>query len=146
MGMVYNDLDVVQSQNAYEIRVPFGFVSCMLLMPADAQMLQDSWAIDLITKALAIRWSIAKKKEESNKKEKSGGVTLNSVEENNHIGTAYFSYLSVEQISRNEYKVYLPSSEQVAYFFMPLDLDYQKDRKVLRGACKCLAKRYGIIP
>ena len=145
MSMVYNELNVVQAQNTYEIRVPLGFVTSILVMPLDGQLISDSWLIDLGTKALAIRWGMRKKKE-NNKKENDSGATLNSVEENNYIGTAYFSYLSVQQVESNQYNIYLPSCEQVAYLFMPPDGDYLKDRKVLRGVCKCLAKRYGLIP
>lgn len=146
MSMVYNELNVVQAQNTYEIRVPLGFVTSILVMPLDGQLISDSWLIDLVTKALAIRWGVAKKKSDSKKENDISDAKINSIEENNYIGTAYFSYLSVQQIESNQYTIYLPSCEQVAYIFMPPDGDYPKDRKVLRGVCKCLAKRYGLIP
>ena len=96
-------------------------------MPRDAQYFLDWTVLSGIAKAMSIRW----------KQNPQSG-------ENNKLSGFDYSNLYVVQVERNGYAIYLPSGQQVAFAYFPLDNNYIDDDKCLKIICKGLALRYRI--
>ena len=58
--MVLNNIEIVQSGNQYLLFLPTRICIAQILMPPDSQFIGDTKALDIITKAMAIRWGVYK--------------------------------------------------------------------------------------
>jgi len=56
--MILNNIGIVQSDNKYLLYLPQNYCVCQVAFPPDGQYIHDSKALDIITKALALRWGV----------------------------------------------------------------------------------------
>ena len=124
--MQFDDIKVEQSGNRYALYNQLGYRVMLVDMPRDGQYFLDCKVLSGIAKAMSIRW----------KQNPSSG-------ENKLSGFDY-SGLSVVQVERNGYAIYLPNGQQVAFTYFPLDSQFLEDDKCIKIICKGLALRYRI--
>ena len=124
--MQFEDIRVEQSGNCYILYNKLGYKIMLLLMPRDAQYFLDWKIISGVAKAMSIRWK------------------QNPPSGENKLSGFDYSGLSVVQVERNGYAIYLPNGQQVAIAYFPLDNNYIDDDKSLKIICKGLALRYRI--
>ena len=58
--MRLNNIGIAQRDNVYGLYLPQQIVICYVSMPPDRQYMSDMKALDIITKALALRWDAYK--------------------------------------------------------------------------------------
>ena len=61
-GMVLNGMEVRQANGLYYVFTEYGELKSIHYLPEDGQLMADFKAMDLITKAEALRWGIIKSK------------------------------------------------------------------------------------
>ena len=125
--MTFDDIKVEQSGNRYALYNKLGYRVMLVDMPRDGQYFLDWKVLSGIAKAMSIRW----------KQNSQSG-------ENNKISGFDYSGLSVVQVERNGYAIYLPNGQQVAFAYFPLDSQFLEDDKCIKIICKGLALRYRI--
>lgn len=59
--MNMNKIGIVQNDNQYLLYLPTNICVGQVAFPSDHQYLQDAKALDIITKALAIRWGLIRR-------------------------------------------------------------------------------------
>ena len=124
--MQFEDIRVEQSGNCYILYNKLGYKIMLLLMPRDAQYFLDWKIISGVAKAMSIRWK------------------QNPPSGENKLSGFDYSGLSVVQVERNGYAIFLPNQQQVGFVYFPLDNNYIDDDKCLKIICKGLALRYRI--
>ena len=125
--MTFDDIKVEQSGNRYALYNSLGYRVMLVDMPRDAQYFLDAKVLSGVAKVMSIRWK---------QNPPSGANKLS--------GSFDYSGLSVVQVERNGYAIYLPNGQQVAIAYFPLDNNYIDDDKSLKIICKGLALRYRI--
>ena len=124
--MQFDDIKVEQSQNSYALYNQLGYRVMLVDMPRDGQYFLDAKVLSGIAKAMSIRWK------------------QNPPSGENKLSGFDYSGLSVVQVERNGYAIFLPNGQQVAIAYFPLDNNYIDDDKSLKIICKGLALRYRI--
>ena len=124
--MQFEDIRVEQSQNRYALYNQLGYRVMLVDMPRDAQYFLDAKVLSGIAKAMSIRWK------------------QNPPSGQNKLSGFDYSGLSVVQVERNGYAIFLPNQQQVGFVYFPLDNNYIDDDKCLKIICKGLALRYRI--
>ena len=124
--MTFDDIKVEQSGNRYALYNSLGYRVMLVDMPRDAQYFLDWKIISGVAKAMSIRWK------------------QNPPSGQNKLSGFDYSGLSVVQVERNGYAIFLPNQQQVAIAYFPLDNNYIDDDKSLKIICKGLALRYRI--
>ena len=124
--MKVEDITIRQNQNRYMLVNSLGYSIMLVDMPRDNQYFLDAKVLYMMAKALSLRW---KQKQAS--------------KENKLAKFDYFGMFII-QTERNGYSIYLPSREQIAMVYFPLDGNYLDDDQCLKVLCRGLALRYGI--
>ena len=124
--MKFEDIRVEQSGNRYALYNSLGYRVMLVDMPRDAQYFLDAKVLSGIAKAMSIRWK------------------QNPPSGQNKLSGFDYSGLSVVQVERNGYAIFLPNQQQVGFVYFPLDNNYIDDDKCLKIICKGLALRYRI--
>ena len=124
--MQFEDIRVEQSGNRYALYNSLGYRVMLVDMPRDAQYFLDAKVLSGIAKAMSIRWK------------------QNPPSGENKLSGFDYSGLSVVQVERNGYAIFLPNQQQVGFVYFPLDNNYIDDDKCLKIICKGLALRYRI--
>ena len=124
--MQFEDIRVEQSGNCYILYNKLGYKIMFIIMPRDAQYFLDAKVLSGIAKVMSIRWK------------------QNPPSGQNKLSGFDYSGLSVVQVERNGYAIFLPNQQQVAIAYFPLDNNYIDDDKSLKIICKGLALRYRI--
>ena len=124
--MKFEDIRVEQSGNRYALYNSLGYRVMLVDMPRDAQYFLDAKVLSGVAKAMSIRWK------------------QNPPSGQNKLSGFDYSGLSVVQVERNGYAIFLPNQQQVGFVYFPLDNNYIDDDKCLKIICKGLALRYRI--
>ena len=124
--MQFEDIRVEQSGNRYALYNSLGYRVMLVDMPRDAQYFLDAKVLSGVAKVMSIRWK------------------QNPPSGQNKLSGFDYSGLSVVQVERNGYAIFLPNQQQVGFVYFPLDNNYIDDDKCLKIICKGLALRYRI--
>lgn len=124
--MTFEDITIRQSGNRYELFHSLGFRVMVVDTISDGQFFVDAKVLSTIAKGLSLRWKQTQPSKE------------------NKLASMGYSGMNVIQTGINEYAIYLPNGQQIAWLMTPPDRNYIDDDKLIKIICKCLSLRYGI--